>query len=63
MVVHTSSTPIMNELIEDINKRWNDIEALTSHKQQITITITIAITNNHPWTFCFLMDVLFFNPQ
>jgi hypothetical protein len=38
----------MNELIEDINKRWNDIEALTSHKQQITITITIAITNNHP---------------
>ena len=48
MVVHTSSTPIMNELIEDINKRWNDIEALTSHKQHITITITIAITNNHP---------------
>ena len=49
MVVH--STPIMNELIEDIHERGNDIdiETLTSHKQHITIiTITIAITINHP---------------
>ncbi len=47
MVVH--SKPIMHELIEDINKRWNDIiEALISHTQHITITITIAVTNYHP---------------